>query len=186
MPTMFHPRPLALIVAEKAIQEFSYQWLCGLQPQLSLETAPNGQIRVCSRVVTGDAPIHPPPGVLHRDAGARDQYSARKARRRKGPAYKRRLSRRAAARVDAAAEVSRTEEQAVQTADEVVQLDHVLPQQLPCVPAVVVVPKPQPNQQPFPVLRDEMCSDQDYYSAVDVHEQVPFRVIMELIRTPSK
>ena len=31
--------PLALAVAEKAFREFQNQWLSGLQPSLSLETA---------------------------------------------------------------------------------------------------------------------------------------------------
>ena len=50
------PLPLALAVAEKAIREFSNQWLAGLQPQLSLETGPDGQVWVSSRVAAGDVP----------------------------------------------------------------------------------------------------------------------------------
>ena len=46
MRTVLRPLPLALAVAEKAIHEFSNQWLAGLQPQLSLETGPDGQILV--------------------------------------------------------------------------------------------------------------------------------------------
>ena len=42
MHPMLRLLPLALAVAEKAIREFSNQWLAGLQPQLSLETAPDG------------------------------------------------------------------------------------------------------------------------------------------------
>ena len=50
------PLPLALAVVEKAILEFSNQWLAGLQPQLSLETGKDGQIWVHSRVAAGDIP----------------------------------------------------------------------------------------------------------------------------------
>ena len=59
MHPMLHSIPLALAVAEKAIREFSNQWLAGLQPQLSLETAPDGQIWVNSRVAAGDVPTPP-------------------------------------------------------------------------------------------------------------------------------
>ena len=45
--------PLALAVAEKAFREFYNQWLCGLQPILSLETASDGQIDVLFKVVAG-------------------------------------------------------------------------------------------------------------------------------------
>ena len=37
--------------------EFLNQWLAGLQPQLSLETGPDGQIWINSRVAAGDVPI---------------------------------------------------------------------------------------------------------------------------------
>ena len=50
------PLPLALAVADKAFYDFSNQWLAGLQPQLSLETGPDGQIRISSRVVAGNVP----------------------------------------------------------------------------------------------------------------------------------
>ena len=45
--------PLALAVAEKAFREFQNQWLSGLQPSLSLETAPGGQIHVLFKVIAG-------------------------------------------------------------------------------------------------------------------------------------
>ena len=45
--------PLALAVAEKAFREFQNQWLSGLQPSLSLETAPDGQIHVLFKVIAG-------------------------------------------------------------------------------------------------------------------------------------
>ena len=50
------PLPLALAVADKAFYNFSNQWLAGLQPHLSLETGPDGQIRISSRVAAGDTP----------------------------------------------------------------------------------------------------------------------------------
>ena len=54
------PLPLALAVAEKALLEFSNQWLAGLQPQLSLETGNDGQILVNSRVAAVDVPTRAP------------------------------------------------------------------------------------------------------------------------------
>ena len=45
---------LPLAVAEKAMREFRNQWLSGLQPVLSLETASDGQIHVLFKVVAGD------------------------------------------------------------------------------------------------------------------------------------
>ena len=48
--------PLALAVVEKAILEFSIQWVAGLQPQLSLETSIDGQIWVNSMVAAEDVP----------------------------------------------------------------------------------------------------------------------------------
>ena len=50
--------PPSLAVADKAIYDFSNQWLAGLRPQLSLETGPDGQIWVSSQVVAGDVPTH--------------------------------------------------------------------------------------------------------------------------------
>jgi hypothetical protein len=56
MYAKLRPLPLALAVADKAIFNFFNQWLAGLQPQLILETDPDGQIWVSSRVVAGDVP----------------------------------------------------------------------------------------------------------------------------------
>ena len=92
MPTFY---PLAICVAEKAMHEFCQQWFSGLQPCLSLETAPNGEIRVCSTVTAGDVAT-PDPRDVHQDV-------AGKAQKRRGPSYHRRLQRRAAARKVAAA-----------------------------------------------------------------------------------
>ena len=46
--------PLALAVAENAMREFRNQWLSGLQPIQSLETASDGRIHVTLKVVAGD------------------------------------------------------------------------------------------------------------------------------------
>ena len=43
-------------MVEKAILEFSIQWVAGLQPQLSLETSIDGQIWVNSMVAAEDVP----------------------------------------------------------------------------------------------------------------------------------
>jgi hypothetical protein len=99
MRTVLRPLPLALAVAEKAIREFSNQWLAGLQPQLSLETGPDGQIWVNSRVGAGDVPTRALV-VRHHTAEAPDCRQAREAvqhprPRRHGPSYQRRLLRRA-------------------------------------------------------------------------------------------
>ena len=104
MPTCL---PLAICVAEKAMQEFCKQWLSGLQPSLSLETDPNGEISICSKVTAGD--VVPPD---HREAHHRVAGQAQKQRR--GPSYNRRLQRRAAARKVAAAQ---------QTADKAVRVE---------------------------------------------------------------
>ena len=58
MYDMHVPLPLGLAVADKAIFNFSNQWLAGLQPRLLLETGPDGRIWVSCQVVAGDAPTH--------------------------------------------------------------------------------------------------------------------------------
>ena len=120
MRTVLRPLPLALAVAEKAIREFSNQWLAGLQPQLSLETGPDGQILVNSRVAAGDVPTRALV-VRHHDAEALGRRQAGEAvqrprPRRHGPSYQRRLTRRAAAR-----EAAATADEAVQTLVETVE-----------------------------------------------------------------
>ena len=157
MHPMLRPLPLALAVAEKAIREFSNQWLAGLQPQLSLETASDGQIWINSRVAAGDVPTQAPVVLHHADA---EKATRPYHPRRKGPSYHRRLLRRAAARSDAA-----TAAQAVQPADEAV---HVQPASPP--PHAVAKEAPHPTVQPHQqsVLRDELCPDKDYSSAVQV------------------
>ena len=124
MRAELRPLPLALAVAEKAIREFSNQWLAGLQPQLSLETGHDGQVLVSSRVAAGDVPTHAlvvrhhaeeAPG--RREAG---EAAERHRPRRHGPSYQRRLLRGAAAREAAA--VADKAAQIVEPADEAVQL----------------------------------------------------------------
>ena len=83
--------PLALAVAEKAFREFQNQWLSGLKPSLSLETASDGQICVIVKVVAG--------------AGEQERCLAEKVpqhHRRRSPSYRQRLIKRAAARAAAA------------------------------------------------------------------------------------
>ena len=100
------PLPVALAVAEKALCEFSNQWLAGLQPQLSLETSEDGQIWINSRVAAGDVPNQAP--VVHHRHHAEEALEAagepvrHPHPRRRGPAYHRRLIQRAAARTAAA------------------------------------------------------------------------------------
>ena len=130
-------RPLAIIVAEKAMHEFCQQWLSGLQPSLSLETAPDGEIRVCCKVIAGDASHS-----AHHSAQHPDAEKARK-RHHRGPSYRRRLARRAAARKAAV--------------DKAVQVSPALPDQLPNVPLDAVH---APDHHVL--LRDELCPDKDY------------------------
>ena len=58
MYAKLRPLPLALAVADQAIFNFSNQWVAGSQPQLVLETGPDGQIWVSSRVEAGDVHTH--------------------------------------------------------------------------------------------------------------------------------
>ena len=135
MPTCL---PLAICVAEKAMQEFCKQWLSGLQPCLSLDTAPNGEISVCSKVTAGD--VVPPD---HREAHQRVAGQAQKQQR--GPSYNRRLQRRAAARKVAAA---------LQTADKAVTVEVAV--DVPDMPLVEAA-----HAEPSPI-QDELCPDKDY------------------------
>ena len=159
------PFPLALAVAEKALIEFSNQWLAGLQPQLSLETGSDGQILVNSRVAAGDVPTRAP--VVPRcaeeaqgpcQAGEAPQHP--RPHHRRGPSYQRRLQRRAAARTAAV-----TADKAIQTV-----LEHdATPTHHPTQVAGQVLPAPaQSNQQQhfWSLLRDELCPDTDYSTSV--------------------
>ena len=145
--------PLALAVAEKAFREFHDQWLSGLQPILSLETASDGQIHVIFKVTAGAGDAS---AALHRGGGdeqarclaAKDSQRLR----RRSPSYRRRLLRRAAARAAAADTV--TAVKFVQTeAENLPNPDQVLP----CMLAV------EAEQQPQHYLpQDEVCSDESY------------------------
>jgi hypothetical protein len=165
MRTLLRPLPLALAVAEKAIREFSNQWLAGLQPQLSLETGPDGQIWVNSRVAAGDVPTKTLV-VRHHDAEVPGRCQAGEAvqrprPRRHRPSYQRRLLRRAAAREAAAAgdEAVQSVVETVEPADEAVQLAP------PAQVAAEVLPAPANQQNFWSLLRDELCPDTDYSTA---------------------
>ena len=129
MPTYL---PLAICVAEKAMHEFCKQWLAGLQPFLSLETAPNGEIRALSQVTAGDVVIPD-----HRDA--RHGVSGQTEKRRRGPSYYRHLQRRAAARKVAAAQQIADKAISVEVMPDVPTVD--VPD-LPLTEAVHVDPSP--------------------------------------------
>ena len=84
-----YPHPLA--VAERALREFCNLWISGLQPLLYLDTSPNGQIRVRSKV---EAQVLHQPGP-----GPRVNLLPR----RSTPSRQRRRVKRARARAEAAA-----------------------------------------------------------------------------------
>ena len=156
--------PLALAVAEKAFREFYNQWLSGLQPILSLETASNGQIDVLFKVVAGAGDATGQHEVTLR-GGVDDQkrFLAAKAsqqHRRRSPSYRRRLMKRAAARAAADIAIMKpmTAVKFVQTEAEKTPLypDPVLP----CRLAVEAEHQPQHHPQYLP--QDEICSDETY------------------------
>ena len=160
--------PLALAVAEKAFREFCNQWLSGLQPILSLETASNGQIDVLFKVVAGAGDATGQHEVTLR-GGVDDQkrFLAAKAsqqHRRRSPSYRRRLMKRAAARAAADNAIMKptTAVKFVQTEAE--NLSSITPPcpdpVLPCMLAVEAVQQPQHYPQHLP--RDEVCSDETY------------------------
>ena len=167
MRTVLRHLPLALAVAEKAIQEFSNQWLAGLRPQLSLETGSDGQIWVHSRVAAGDVPTR----ALVRDHAAEAPGCPRAGQhhrpRRRGPAYQRRLQRRAAAR-EAASTADKAVE-IVEPAGEAVKLapDTQVAVQLATDAQVAaeVLPAQAHHQNFWSLLRDELCPDTDYSAA---------------------
>ena len=97
--------PLALAVAEKAFREFCNQWLSGLQPILSLETASNEQVDVLFKMVAGAGDATGQHEVtLRGGVDEQKRFLAAKAsqqHRRRSPSYRRRLMKRAAARAAA-------------------------------------------------------------------------------------
>ena len=152
---MPHTIPLALTVAEKAFREFRNQWLSGLKPILSLETASDGQICVLFKVV----------------AGAEEQArclaeKAQQHHRRRSPSYRRRLLKRAAARAAAADETVKKRATAVkfvQTEDG--NTPHYSDPVLPCMLAVEAEhhgAEDQPQHHPQYLPQDEVCSDETY------------------------
>ena len=141
MPTMHHSFPLALVVAEKAMREFVNQWIAGLQPKLSIETSPNGDILVSSNVRAENVFSQARRAVsdhVAAEASGRGHHD-HSHQRRKSPSYHRRLRRRAAKRAAA------TAEKAVQTVKD----------------ASRPVPLPPPTN---PVPSDELCSDKEYHA----------------------
>ena len=118
MPTMHNSLPLALAVAENAMREISNQWLAGMQPKLSIETSPNGDIVVCSSVKAVNVLPHAARRVVldHAEEASGQHHHSQLLcphQRQKSPSYQRRLRQRAAARAAV------TAEQAVQTITEV-------------------------------------------------------------------
>ena len=135
MYVKLRPLPLALAVAERALYNFSNQWLAGLQPQLILETSPDGQICVSSRVVAGDVPTHAKLVLRRHAEEAEDrvnphcqvgQAGHQHRPHRHSPSRERRRLRREAARAAAAAgaadQAADKAEPAVKTANENVVL----------------------------------------------------------------
>ena len=162
--------PLALAVAEKAFREFYNQWLCGLKPILSLETASDGQIDVLFKVVagagdaTGQHEVTPRGGV-----DEQTRFLAAKAsqeHRRRSPSYRRRLIKRAAARTAADNTVMKptTAVKFVQTEAENLSSISITPPcpdpVVPCMLAVEAVQQPQ--HYPQYLLQDEVYSYETY------------------------
>ena len=107
--------PLPIQVAENAIQEFLKRWCAGLQPCLLLETNPDGQILVSSKVSAAANDRTP----YHRQARPRFPYRAQvlpfhlPQTHRDSPSRRRRRERRAKARQEQA-----VAEKAVEQADQ--------------------------------------------------------------------
>ena len=141
--------PLALAVAEKAFREFQSQWLSGLKPSLSLETASDGQICVHFKVVAG--------------AGEQARCLAAKVQeqhRRRSPSYRRRLLKRAAARAAADDTVIKSVKAVKFVQTEPENTPPYPDPVLPCVLAVEAEHEPQHHLQYLP--QDEVCSDETY------------------------
>ena len=78
--------------------EFSNQWLAGMEPKLSIETSPNGNILVCSNVKAVNVLPHTRRAAPDHAEEASGQQQC-PPKRQKSPSYQRRLCQRAAARV---------------------------------------------------------------------------------------
>ena len=105
--------PPALRLAEKALREFSCQWLSGLQPQLSLETNRNGDVLISLKVVAANNYSHQPNYQQHGEHAAEapnqeghgccpSQHQVGPVRDRNSPSRRRRRARREAIRLSVA------------------------------------------------------------------------------------
>ena len=126
--------PLPLFVAERAMYEFRHLWLKGLQPQLHLETSPDGQICVNARVIAEYSSPAMPNLLNHQP----HDYKPR----RKSPSQIRRKKRRALARAAAPGPNQVQADVAVQAvhgaADKAVQVSTIPVQTKPLVRSVAV------------------------------------------------
>ena len=155
--------PLALAVAEKAFREreFYIQWLSGLQPNLALETASDGQIHVILEVVAGagDA-TGQHEGALYR--GGVDEQARCRQNRRGSPSYQR-LLRRAAARA-AADETIMKRSKTVKFVQKEAENMNLSSTTSP-YPDPVLLPleaEEQPQRHPQHLPQDDICSDESY------------------------
>ena len=125
------PLPLAIQVAEKAMQEFIKRWLAGLQPHLFLETNHDGQISVASKVSPAANARSLP---YHAHVPHPRHHMPRPQPHRDTPARRRRREKRAKAR----------EEQAAAAA----QVEPAVPEPLPTTTAenVAVIVDNPPNE----------------------------------------
>ena len=160
--------PLALTVAEKAFREFRNQWLSGLQPHLSLETASDGAISVLFKVVAGAGhATGQHEEALHR--GSVDEQAHcpfPQHYRRRSPSYRRRLLRRAAARAAADDTVTKSTT-ALNVHTEAEKLSSSTPYPDPVLPCVLAVEaEQQPLHHPQHLPQDEICSDETYAEAL--------------------
>ena len=105
MSTMSHiPFSPALRLAEKALREFSCQWLSGLQPQLFLETNRNGDVLINLKVVASNHNYQPDyqqhgehaAEASHQEGhgGCHSQHQAGPVRDKNSPSRRRRRARR--------------------------------------------------------------------------------------------
>ena len=195
LPGLRPPRsvPLAIQVAENAMQEFLKRWFSGFQPCLLLETNNYGQIFVTSKVsAAADAQFLPPP-------------PPRQYHRQPGPSRLRRRARRAQAREAA----STAAETAAATAEIDVQSDQSSPQNTEA--AVQAVQPPvrhhpgqevpaaqaglQPGEQarhfpsPYAYARDVFCPDRDFQTAEEAaplhHQQLSIAQLDGAAEAPS-
>ena len=154
---------LPLAVAEKAMREFRNQWLSGLQPVLSLETASDGQLHVLFKVVAGYVTVQNDGGQHREHVRGQAGKAQQQQPRRRSPSYRQRLLRRAAARAASAEALvmkRSTAEKFVQTGDEY-QLEP--PPHHPVRPCMLAVEAEHLSRHhPHDLPLDEVCPDQTY------------------------